>query len=77
MGGYKYELYDYWALYFEVGDSVKVKGSFELFVYKKNRKIIKLDYRILKEIFSKKFWYEKVPKNHEYDKYIWDDLVLI
>lgn len=53
-GGDKYELYDYWTPYFEVGDSVyKAKGSLKVFVYKKNTKTIILDYGTLKKMFDK------------------------
>lgn len=52
--GYKYELYDYWTLYFDVGDSIsKVKGSYKLLIYKKNNKVITLDYKNLEKMFKK------------------------
>jgi len=53
-GGNKMELYSYWEAYFEVGDSIsKAKGSTKLFIYKKNKKKVVLDYKSLEKMFIK------------------------
>lgn len=52
--GYRYEVYDDWVKFFEKGDSVfKEKDSLKLFIYKKNKEPIVLNYNELKKIYKK------------------------
>ncbi|AFD06625.1 hypothetical protein [Solitalea canadensis] len=44
--GYKYQIFRRWEIEIEIGDSLaKEKGSFFVKIYKKNGRVITLDYR--------------------------------